>query len=291
MHPTQYLPAYNTAPKALFGANLPTSQQVQAIQYTIPGQNLNLTAPYLLNRSTDHLSPASSYYNNNTGRDPHTVMKRLTEGVVQHQLNAQNHSESVHRKLAHAQNPHAIFIGCADSRVMPSELTGTSPGELFTIRNAGNIVPDPVRDPYNGELAGIHYATDNFDTQCVVVCGHANCGAVKGAMDLQNLKNPMLYNWLSQLKPLVDAIRQANPKAADTFLVNEIGRWNVVQQVNHVRNSLMQFPGNAADRIRNGSLQVVGWFYDFANERVEQFDPVSQKFIPIGIPSIQRKKP
>ncbi|WP_031147843.1 carbonic anhydrase, partial [Streptomyces xanthophaeus] len=86
--------------------------------------------------------------------------------------------KEIFRSFALGQSPATLFITCSDSRVVPTLITAAAPGELFELRNAGNIVP-PYRPGYRtGEAATIEYAVEVLKVRDIIVCGHSHCGAV-----------------------------------------------------------------------------------------------------------------
>ncbi|MFE3472975.1 MULTISPECIES: carbonic anhydrase [unclassified Streptomyces] len=106
------------------------------------------------------------------------------------------------RSFADGQRPSAMFITCSDSRVVPTLLTNSGPGELFELRTAGNVVPPYDPDSPSGEMATIEYAVSVLEVSDIVLCGHSHCGAV-GAMargeDLRAL--PAVRGWLGRSAP------------------------------------------------------------------------------------------
>jgi carbonic anhydrase len=100
-------------------------------------------------------------------------------------------------ELSHGQKPRVLFITCSDSRIDPNLITQTDVGELFVIRNAGNIIP-PYGAANGGEGGTIEYAIDALGIEQIVVCGHSHCGAMKGLLQLNKLQAdmPLVYNWL-----------------------------------------------------------------------------------------------
>ena len=118
-----------------------------------------------------------------------------------------------YRRLAEGQYPEALFITCSDSRVIPALITGARPGEIFELRNAGNIVPPYGRAGRLGEAATIEYALEVLGVQDIVVCGHSHCGAMgalKSGDDLSAL--PGVDAWLQlarpRLAPVLDGVTE-----------------------------------------------------------------------------------
>ena len=159
-----------------------------------------------------------------------------------------------YRKLADGQYPQALFITCSDSRVIPALITGARPGEIFELRNAGNIVPPHGMHPVSGEVATIEYALEVLGVRDVIVCGHSHCGAM-GALasgaDLSHM--PGVGAWLDVARPGLA------PKLGSTEgepCTKDLAQLNVRNQL----DTLKEYPA-ARRRLENGQLRLHGWFY------------------------------
>ncbi|MFC8196327.1 carbonic anhydrase [Streptomyces sp. NPDC057298] len=170
-----------------------------------------------------------------------------------------------YRKLAEGQYPEALFITCSDSRVIPALITGARPGEIFELRNAGNIVPPHGRPGASGEAATIEYALEVLGVQDIIVCGHSHCGAM-GALrsgdDLSAL--PGVDAWLDlarpELAPLLDG-------ALEDPSMPAVAQLNVVNQL----AVLGSYPV-ARQRIDSGRLRLHGWYYEVDTGQVHELD-------------------
>src|SRR5437588_6874506 len=112
-------------------------------------------------------------------------MQKIIDGVRRFQANVFTRQRDLFEQLASKrQSPHALFITCSDSRIDPNLITQTEPGDLFIVRNAGNIVP-PYGAATGGEAATIEYALSVLKVRNVILCGHAHCGAVQALMTRQ----------------------------------------------------------------------------------------------------------
>src|SRR5688500_15887824 len=124
-------------------------------------------------------------------------MQKLIEGFHHFQSSVFRSQRELFERLAAGQQPDALFITCSDSRINPNLITQTDPGDLFILRNAGNIVP-PHGLPSNGEEATIEFAVVGLGIKDLIVCGHSHCGAMKGLLQPENLSEmPALVRWLS----------------------------------------------------------------------------------------------
>src|SRR5947209_1011259 len=108
-------------------------------------------------------------------------MQKLVEGVHHFQANIFSPQRELFERLADGQSPVALFITCSDSRINPNLLTQTEPGELFILRNAGNLVPPYGAGP-GGEAATVEFATAALGIRDIIVCGHSHCGAMRALL-------------------------------------------------------------------------------------------------------------
>ncbi|MEU9223305.1 carbonic anhydrase [Streptomyces massasporeus] len=160
-----------------------------------------------------------------------------------------------YRKLAEGQYPEALFITCSDSRVIPAMITGAQPGEIFELRNAGNIVPPYGRPGACGEAATIEYALEVLGVQDIVVCGHSHCGAMgalKSGDDLSSL--PGVDAWLRLARPELASVLETAP---DDPSLPEVSQGNVVNQLAALRS----YPV-VRQRLDSGRLRLHGWYYE-----------------------------
>jgi len=178
-------------------------------------------------------------------------------------------------KLASGQKPPTLFITCSDSRIMPELLTQTEPGELFVLRNAGNLVP-PYSAEFGGEAATIEYAVKALGVEQIVVCGHSHCGAVTGVLRPELIRDlPAVEKWLTYADRVRQEIAEKRVQTDPTDdLITAAVKSNVLVQLDHLRT----YPG-VADAERQGQLFLYGWFYRFETGQVFQFDDRIQKYV------------
>ncbi|KPI20509.1 Carbonate dehydratase [Actinobacteria bacterium OK074] len=170
-----------------------------------------------------------------------------------------------YRKLADGQYPEALFITCSDSRVIPALITGARPGEIFELRNAGNIVPPHGQHGASGEAATIEYALEVLGVQDIVVCGHSYCGAMgalKSGDDLSAL--PGVDAWLELARPELAAV--LGSPAADPALL-DVAQCNVVNQLSALRSYPM-----VRQRFDSGRLRLHGWYYEVNTGQVYELE-------------------
>jgi len=182
-------------------------------------------------------------------------------------------------QLAHQQRPVALFITCADSRIDPCLLTQTKPGELFICRVIGNIVPR-YPESIGGVSATIEYAVGVLGVPDVIVCGHTDCGVMKGVLNpeaLEPLAN--VSAWLRHAKPAREALENSKGRLNDAEFFMALTERNVVEQL----KNLQTHPSVAA-RLEQKSLKLHGWVYHIARGTVTIYDSGSGRFLPMGDP-------
>ncbi|MDO3646611.1 SulP family inorganic anion transporter [Nocardia mangyaensis] len=181
-----------------------------------------------------------------------------------------------HRGHAHLLRPHlhglrdrpdagTFFLTCADARIVPNVITNSGPGDLFTVRNVGNLVPVGGSDV--SVEAALIYALDKLDVRSVVVCGHSGCGAME-ALYGQVQAGPGLDDWLAHAQPTLAAFHRGHPVAEAARLagfgpVDQLGMVNVARQV----ETLIDYPAVRAGIAERG-VAVTGLFFDLATARV-----------------------
>lgn len=205
-------------------------------------------------------------------------MQKLVQGIHFFESDVFANRRSFYEKLAEGQKPLALFVTCSDSRINPNLLTQTEPGELFILRNAGNIIP-PYGAPGGGESATIEYAISVLGVQDVIVCGHSCCGAMAGLLNPASVENlPAVKSWLdyaASTKRIVEENYQhiTEPKARLTLTVEE----NVLVQIENLKTH----PSVAAALSRK-SLNVHAWVYKLETGKVFAFDPEQEQFAPLN---------
>jgi carbonic anhydrase len=178
-------------------------------------------------------------------------------------------------RLATGQRPEALFITCSDSRVVPTLITGASPGELFELRTAGNIVPVYEPERVTGEAATIEYAVEVLEVKNIVVCGHSHCGAVSALVRDQDLTTvPAVQRWLAATEPHDDT--RSGMKSADGDAITSAVQQHVLAQLDRLRTH-----PSVADRARDGRLSLHGWFYAIDTGMVSAHRPQAEAFLPL----------
>ncbi len=207
-------------------------------------------------------------------------MPKFAAGVVKFQSEVFPQKRELFEHLSLGQAPEALFITCSDSRIETAMITQTEPGELFICRNAGNIVP-PHTSHTGGMTASIEFAVAALNVPHIVVCGHTECGAMKGAMAPEGLDAlPHVREWLGYSKAAVDIVNELGRELNDTERMALLLQQNVVLQLQHLKTH-----PTVAMRLAKGDLQLHGWVYDIRtgdvsayDEKADQFSPVSERY-------------
>jgi carbonic anhydrase len=204
-------------------------------------------------------------------------MPKFAAGVVRFQSDVYPHKKELFEKLSLGQSPEALFITCSDSRIETAMITQTDPGELFMCRNAGNIVP-PHTNHTGGMTASIEFAVAALQVPHIVVCGHTECGAMKGALNPEGLDSlPHVREWLGYTKAAVDIVNELGKNVSDEDRMTMLLQQNVILQLQHLRTH-----PTVATRLAKGDLTLHGWVYDIATGDVSAYDDSTNQFEPVA---------
>ena len=203
-------------------------------------------------------------------------MERILEGVCRFQREVFPQEEELFQQLVQGQNPEVLFITCADSRVVPNLITQTRPGDLFICRNAGNMVP-PYGEVHGGVSATIEYAVDVLGVRHIVVCGHTDCGAMKGVLHPNKVSHlPSVRTWLNHGEVARRIVEARSPEATEEEKLSALIEANVLTQIDHLRTH----PSVAA-KLARGAVELHGWVYDIGTGHVRVWDKEAGRFIPV----------
>ena len=196
-----------------------------------------------------------------------TAELRLRTGIERYRRTVKPLYADLFESLADGQKPHTLFITCSDSRINPAMITNTDPGELFLVRNIGNVVL-PV-----GTLAAIEYAVGVLGVAKIVVCGHSGCGAIQALMSDAELPYPNLTKWLEQshAREMLKALPQSISR-------DEAARLNVLAQLDHLVGQPL-----VMEKLQKKELSVAAWFFDVKSGELEEWSSESQAFAPVGL--------
>ena len=210
-------------------------------------------------------------------------MTRIIQGVNAFRDKVFGEKQGLFEQLRKGQRPLALFLTCADSRIDPNLLTQTQPGELFVLRNAGNLIP-PFGSPANGEAAGIEYAVHHLAVRDIIICGHSLRLAMQGVLQpsaVESMKS--VAEWLRFAAPSVEraTTKLTNPSANE--LAHAVIEENVLVQVEHLKSyPIIQTAMN------EGRLRIHAWVYQFEHGEVLAYDKDEGRFV--SLPEATRQK-
>lgn len=206
-------------------------------------------------------------------------MRKLIQGVLQFRRALTPERREAFARLALGQSPDALLITCSDSRVAPNVFASTDPGDVFVVRNVGNLVApwSEGRSAANSVAAAAEYALAVLNVRDLIVCGHAECGAMRAILEgRERLDAPFVKDWLAHGEPSLRKLRlglQVNP---DLPAHNTLSQLNVLQQMEH----LASYP-IVQERLRSGRTRVHGWWFDIARADVYAYEPAQHRFVLI----------
>lgn len=203
-------------------------------------------------------------------------MERLYKGIHKFKKSFFRKNEKSYKRLSKGQNPDALFITCSDSRVDPCLVTQSKPGELFIVRNVGNIIPpyNAIKDK-NSVAAAIEFAVLVLNVKDIIVCGHSKCGAMlelhheDGRDDMPHLKD-----WLkiaSPVKEAVDRLYSNSPQKSKIATILE--KENVLAQLKNIQT----YPF-VAEALKKGAVHLQGWYYNIATGDIYAYNPETDVF-------------
>lgn len=205
-------------------------------------------------------------------------MQDLINGAIKFMQRDFKEHEELFASLKNKQNPHTLFIGCSDSRVIPNLITNTGPGELFVIRNVANIIPPyRVGSDYLATTSAIEYAVNALHVKNIVVCGHSNCGGCNALYaDEKELEAaPNFKKWLS----ILDSIKKdvllftKEDLAMRSWLTEKLNLLNSLQ-------NLLTYPG-INEALEEGKIEIHAWYYIIETGEIYEYDFEAKVFSPI----------
>ena len=206
-------------------------------------------------------------------------MEKLIEGIHKFQQDKLGHYKALFRRLSReGQTPHTLFITCCDSRVHAELITQSQPGDLFVVKNIGNIVPPATFSHANSTAAAIEFAIEALGVSDVVVCGHSQCGAMAAVIENPpSLKDqPHLKSWLDLISPVRDVIELNYNELQQADKITVASEENVLFAL----ENLQTYPC-VASRLKAGTLRLHGWFFKIATGEVFAYSGDLEQFVPI----------
>ena len=204
-------------------------------------------------------------------------MRKLIQGIMEFRKQRRSDYAETFAKLALGQNPDVLFIACSDSRVAVNVFASTDPGDMFVVRNVGNLIPPCDVDGRSladeSEASAIEFAMMKLEVGHIIVCGHSDCGAIKALLEGRaQIGPPNLRAWLRHAEPAVAAAK----KTGAEHDVSAVSKRNVLAQLEHIRT----YPA-VRERIDRGAVQLHGLWFDIRQAEVYYYESGLDTFVAI----------
>lgn len=215
-------------------------------------------------------------------------MKKLVHGIVKFRRDVLPNYRDTFARLALGQAPDALYIGCSDSRVAVNVFASTDPGDLFVVRNVGNLVPPCDENGQStadeSEAAAIEFALGTLNVSDIIICGHSECGAMQALVaGREKLSTPNLKAWLRHGEPSLVKLGSLNGKFGDLKIHNKLSQISVLQQLEHLKTyPIIQ------KRIAENKLTLHAWWFELSKADVYAYEEELKQFVLIDENEAQR---
>jgi len=205
-------------------------------------------------------------------------LKKLIQGIVEFRQKVLPDYRATFAKLALGQTPDALFIACSDSRVVPNLFASTDPGDLFVVRNVGNLIPPcdskGVSTADESEAAAIEFAVLNLQVRHIVVCGHSECGAMHALVQgRERVTSPNLRAWLRHAEQSLTEKAKDLLDEAPKERHNHVSQLNVLEQMAHLKT----YP-SVQSKMKEGKLRLYGWWFELSTASVYMYEDQVKRF-------------
>jgi len=198
-------------------------------------------------------------------------VQRILKGIEKFRKEIFPRQRARFEALAARQNPRLLLVTCADSRIDPNLVTQTRPGDLFLVRNAGNIVPPGAVG--GSEVATIEYGIRVLGIRDIVVCGHTDCGAMKGLLQQGSLEElPAARRWLELAAPALRVLGRRSLAPDDPDALRAVTEENVLVQLDHLRTH---------PAVEEANVRLYGWIYEIDTGIFVAHEPARRAFVPL----------
>lgn len=206
-------------------------------------------------------------------------MQKILDGLAYFQREVYPRYRELFQDLATTQSPEVLIVACSDSRLVPSLMLQSGPGDVFVCRNAGNMIPAHDDTAGGGVTATIEYAVAVLNVRDIIVCGHSDCGAMRALLQPADLRGtPAVARWLHHGQRAVAVARENDPDLPPDELLNRVIEENVLAQLDHLKTH----PCVAA-RLRAGRIRIHGWVYEIESGTVRAYNPQQDRFEPLTL--------
>lgn len=208
-------------------------------------------------------------------------MKKLIQGIVEFRRNVRPDYREKFARLALGQAPDALFVACSDSRVVPNAFASADPGDLFVIRNVGNLIApagaDGVSSSETSEAAAIEFALAKLPVSDIIVCGHSECGAMQALLNGRKAVEPVhLRTWLRHGDCALDQLEKNQAPDASLPRHNQLSQLNVLAQVEHLKTYPI-----VRERLDAGTVRLHAWWFELKNADVYAYEDSVRRFVVI----------
>lgn len=209
------------------------------------------------------------------------AVKKLIRGIVEFRKAVRPGYRETFARLALGQSPDTLLIACSDSRVAPNLFASTEPGDLFVVRNVGNLIApcgaDGLSQSDESEAAAIEFATRGLGVTDIIVCGHSDCGAIRTLHEgKSDFKAPHLHAWLRHAGEAFRRFKAGERMKAELPDASHLSQMNVLLQLEH----LATYPA-VRDRMAAGKLKLHAWWFDIARAEVSAYEEAQGRFVVI----------
>jgi carbonic anhydrase len=189
-----------------------------------------------------------------------------------------HNTDSFKELVEKGQSPKFLFIGCSDSRVIPTMITGAKEGDLFVVRNVGNFVPpyNPNND-FHGTATGIEYAVCHLKVENIIVCGHSYCGACASIWSQHDeKKTPHIKKWIQLAAKTKEAVQH---QLKMKNIVDNEQKLRITERVSivHQLENILTYP-YVKDALDSGQIKLHGWYYRMEDGVIENYDFDTKSF-------------
>jgi carbonic anhydrase len=208
-------------------------------------------------------------------------MKKLVEGIVRFRRDILPGYRETFARLALGQKPDVLFIGCSDSRVAVNVFASTDPGDLFVVRNVGNLVPccgeNGQSSADESEAAAIEFAINTLNVSSIIVCGHSECGAMQALIaGREKLEMINLQSWLRHGDDSLKTLAALKEEKTELAPHNKLSQINVLKQLEHLKTYPI-----VQKKLQTGELSLHGWWFELKHADVYAYEEELDKFVLI----------
>lgn len=205
-------------------------------------------------------------------------MKKLIQGIVEFRHNVLPDYRDKFAQLALGQSPDALFIACSDSRVVPNIFASADPGDLFVVRNVGNLISPASDDGHSrkdaSEIAAVEFALEHLEVKDVIVCGHSECGAMQALLNGRHGTEPFhLRYWLRHGDDALARLERHEVPDPTLARHNQLSQVNVLTQLEHLGTYPL-----VRDRVASGRLRLHAWWFELKRADVYAYDESAKRF-------------